>query len=324
MLNLRYNSLMLVDEAEIKLIAGHGGPGKVSFYPGLKSGPDGGNGGRGGDIYIVATSDLTALKNYTVKKTLTAENGHMGESNRKFGHDGEDIEVKIPVGTTLTDQATGQTFDITDQNQRFMICKGGLGGRGNYEFKGPTNTTPMYAQPGLEGQSRDLTVSLKLIADYGLIGLPNAGKSSLLNELTKANAKIGAYPFTTLEPNLGVLNGKVLADIPGLIEGASDGKGLGIRFLKHIEKTQSLIHCVSSETEDFKKDYQQVRQELEKYNPDLLAKPEILLITKSDLVDAKKLEALLKIAKKLNPNVHPTSIHDWDKIQVLEELLKKN
>lgn len=314
---------MFIDEAEIVFKGGHGGPGKVSFYNRTKGGPDGGNGGRGGDVYIIGTSDLMALRNFTVKKEIAAENGAMGESNRKFGKDGSDTEIRLPIGCLLEDLNTGEKFEITKPDQRILIAPGGLGGRGNYEFRSSRNTTPMYAQPGLPGLERYVKVNLSLIADFGLIGLPNAGKSSLLNELTRANAKVANYPFTTLEPNLGVLNKHILADIPGLIEGASEGKGLGIKFLKHIEKTSTLLHCISSETTDLKADYQLIRSELKKYNPNLLEKPEIIVITKTDLIDDKSLKELVKQAKKLAKNklVITVSIHDWDALKQLTEAL---
>src|SRR3989344_8147809 len=228
---------MLIDEVQILLRGGHGGPGRVSFNPGMRKGPNGGNGGKGGDIYISVTSDLTALNQFSKSKIREAENGEMGGIYQQSGKDAGDLELKLPIGTELIDLKTEEKFELTDLNQRFLICEGGLGGRGNYEFRSSRNTTPMYAQKGLNGEERDLKVVLKFLADFGLIGLPNAGKSSLLNELTKANVKTADYPFTTLEPNLGVWSPsagsgqgtKVFADIPGLIEGASEGKGLGIK-----------------------------------------------------------------------------------------------
>lgn len=288
---------MLIDEADIILRAGHGGAGKVSFYPKEKAGPDGGNGGRGGDIYINATSDLTALNQFTQKKIIEAERGEPGGNFCKFGRDGKDIEIAMPVGTVIRDKLTGDEMEFNQVGERILICKGGIGGRGNAELKSARRTTPMYAQKGMPGQERELSVVLKLIADFGLIGLPNSGKSSLLNELTAASAKVANYPFTTLEPNLGVLNRKIIADIPGLIEGASEGKGLGIKFLKHIEKVGLLLHTVSVESENVAKDYLSVIRELEKYNPELIKKQEIILLTKSDLVENNQLEDA-KLIKK--------------------------
>lgn len=312
---------MLIDEVEIILKAGHGGAGKVSFNPGQHSGPNGGNGGKGGDIYISVTSDLMALNQFSKSKIKEAENGEMGGNFQKTGRDGNDLEIKMPLGTELRDLRTGEVFELDDINKRILICKGGIGGRGNFELKSPRNTTPMYAQKGLNGQEKNLKVDLKFIADYGLIGLPNAGKSSLLNELTNANAKVAPYAFTTLEPNLGVFNSKIIADIPGLIEGASQGKGLGIKFLKHIERVKLLLHLVSADSDNVMRDYETIRNELGKYNPELLEKEEIILLTKTDLTDPKTLKEKIKSLKKFKKTIIPVSIHDWDSIKNLEKVL---
>lgn len=311
---------MIIDEAEVTFRAGHGGPGKVSFFPGKKSGPDGGNGGRGGDIYLKVTSDLTALNQFTREKFLRAEDGESGGSNRRSGKDGKDLEILMPVGTSLIDKNTNGEIELSDLNQRILICKGGIGGRGNFELKSSRRTTPMFAQKGLPGEEKHFIVVLKLIADFGLIGLPNAGKSSLLNELTTASVKTADYPFTTLEPNLGVLNGKILADIPGLIEGASEGKGLGIKFLKHIEKVSLLLHCIEADSEDVVKDYQTVIQELKSFNPELINKEEIILVTKSDLVDKEDLDKKMKTLKKFKKLVIPVSIYDWDSLEGFKKI----
>lgn len=312
---------MLIDEVDIILRAGHGGAGKVSFYPKEKAGPDGGNGGRGGDIYIKTTSDLTALNQFSHKKVIESGRGEPGGGFCRSGLAGKDIDITMPVGTVLSDKVTGEEIELNNVGERVLICKGGLGGRGNFEFKSPRNTTPMHAQKGMPGQEKELSVILKLIADFGLIGLPNSGKSSLLNELTAASAKVGSYPFTTLEPNLGVLDGRVIADIPGLIEGASEGKGLGIKFLKHIEKVGLLLHTVSLESEDMARDYLSVIQELKNYNPELIEKKEIILLTKSDLVDKKELENKLKVLKKFKKQIIPVSIYDYESIMELKSKL---
>ncbi len=312
---------MLIDEIDIILRGGHGGAGKVSFYPKEKAGPDGGNGGRGGDVYIKVTSDLTALNRFSRDRVIEAERGEPGGTFCKSGQAGKDTEITMPVGTLLIDKVTGEEFELNNTDERVLICKGGLGGRGNFEFKSSRNTTPMRAQPGLSGQERDLKVILKLIADFGLIGLPNSGKSSLLNELTAASAKVANYPFTTLEPNLGVISRKVIADIPGLIEGASEGKGLGIKFLKHIEKVGLLLHTVAVDSEDIEGDYQSVVHELETYNPELVKKKEIILLTKSDLVDKKQLEVTQKRLKKFKKQVLPVSIYDFESIEALKKFL---
>ncbi len=305
---------MLVDEAEIVIRGGHGGTGRVSFRGKKGGGPDGGDGGRGGNVYVRATSDIYALGQFLSKRVLKAENGQGGGAGMRSGANARDLILTMPVGTFLTDDSDTE-IELTKEGQEVLLAEGGLGGKGNEFFKSSSNTTPRYAQPGLKGQEKKLSLKLKLIADFGLIGLPNAGKSSLLNELTNANAKIGDYPFTTLEPNLGVINGRVLADIPGLIEGASEGKGLGHKFLKHIETVKLLLHCISSESEDPTADYKIVRSELKKFNPDLLNKKEIILMTKSDL---KKLERKSLPAGK---QVIPMSIHNWDSIQELTKIL---
>lgn len=311
---------MLIDEVDIVVKPGHGGPGKVSFRGKKGGGPDGGNGGKGGDIFAEVTSDLYALNRYVSKKVLAASNGEAGGNNEKSGADAGDLILIMPIGTFITDQE-GEEIELDELNKKVLLAKGGLGGKGNAFFKSPRNTTPRYAQPGLRGEEKKLNLKLKLIADFGLIGLPNAGKSSILNELTNATAKIGDYPFTTLEPNLGMLNNKVLADIPGLIEGASEGKGLGHKFLKHIEKVKLLLHCISSESEDSIKDYKIIQKELKEYNPLLLEKQEIILLTKSDLTDEKDLEKKLKSLAKTKKQIIPVSIHNWDSLQLLIQIL---
>lgn len=286
-----YNSLMLIDEAEIEVAGGHGGTGKASFFK-KGRGPDGGNGGKGGDLYFRATSDLSALNRYASKKSFEAFSGEPGGSNRKSGLNAADLTLLAPIGTELVDLETGEVFSLSASGQTALVCTGGIGGLGNADRANSRMTTPLKAQPGLPGQKRRLKLVLKLIADFGFVGLPNAGKSSLLNALTAANAKIGDYPFTTLEPNLGVCNGKILADIPGLIEGASAGRGLGFRFLKHIEKVKIILHCVAADSLDPMGDYKTVREELKKYNPEMLKKKEIIIRTKSDICKPKGLKGL--------------------------------
>ncbi len=312
---------MIVDEARVTLEAGHGGPGKVSFYKKGQRGPDGGGGGRGGDIILRATSDLTALNRFAGKDYFKVPDGEPGQSNQKAGRNAPNLELTIPVGTLLTDTGSGETFELTAPGETLLICKGGLGGLGNFALRSARNTTPLKAQTGLPGQKRVLKMSLRFLANFGLVGLPNSGKSSLLNELTAANARVGNYPFTTLEPNLGVLNGKIIADIPGLIAGAAEGKGLGDKFLKHAEKVSLLLHTISVESEDPQHDYQVVRAELEKYNPEFLNKREIILLTKSDLVDSVSLTKKMTALKKLKRSVLPVSVHDWDSLEVLKKKL---
>ncbi|HTK03448.1 MAG TPA: Obg family GTPase CgtA [Alphaproteobacteria bacterium] len=288
---------MLIDTAEITLRGGHGGAG----MPKKVQGPDGGNGGRGGDVYLVGSSDLTLLNQFSEQDVFIAENGAMGARKNRTGKQGEDLTLYLPIGTSVIDKKTREIiFELDKVGQKILVCKGGRGGWGKVE-----------PDKGEVGEEKKVILNLKLIADFGLIGLPNAGKSSLLNELTNAKAKTANYAFTTLEPNLGVLEGRYLADIPGLIEGASNGKGLGIGFLKHIEKVKILIHCIDASSNDYERDYQTIRNELGKYNKNLLAKKEIVILTKSDLVTTKPnfKHALL------------VSIHDSQSLEKLKTLL---
>jgi GTP-binding protein len=315
---------MFIDNAEIVVRGGHGGAGKISFGKKMRSGPDGGNGGKGGDVFFEAVNDITLLLQFITKDLYEAEDGHPGEVKRKTGKDGNNLIIRLPVGTTVTDKLTGNTlFELINSGQREIVCKGGRGGRGNFEFRSSRRTTPKIAQPGLPGDVKKLILNLKLIADYGLIGLPNAGKSSLLNELTNAKSKVANYPFTTLTPNLGVFADKIIADIPGLIEGASLGRGLGISFLKHIEKVGLLIHCISCESGSPLADYGIIRKELGKYNKKLLEKPEIILITKSDLADTSKIKKIMDKLKSKSDNVQSVSIHNWESLEGLKNFLKK-
>lgn len=279
---------MLLDEAEIIVSGGHGGAGKASFFK-MGRGPDGGNGGKGGDLYFEPTTDLMALGRYAGKKAFAAQNGENGGSNRKSGLNAPDLTLVVPVGTDLADIDSGEVFEITEKT---LLCRGGIGGLGNADRANSRMTTPIKSQPGMSGQTRHLMLNLKLIAEFGLIGLPNAGKSSLLNALTAATAKIADYPFTTLEPNLGVLQGRIIADIPGLIEGASAGKGLGVRFLKHVERVRTILHCVAADSENPRADYKIVREELGQYNPELLNKKEIIIRTKCDICKPKGLKGI--------------------------------
>lgn len=311
----------MIDEAHITVIGGKGGDGVVSFYP-FKSGPDGGNGGKGGDVYAVVTPNITHLRKYVEKRKFEGKAGGKGGAHRRHGLDGEDIELQMPIGTIIVETQTKREALLTRENPRILLAYGGAGGIGNNAFKSPTNRTPRQMKPGEPGEERHFKLILKLIADYGFIGLPNAGKSSLLNELTAANVRTANYPFTTLEPNLGTLNDRVLADIPGLIEGASTGKGLGVKFLKHIEKVRLLLHCISVENEDVEGIYYTVRKELETYNRNLISKDEIILLTKIDLADKKDVEEKMKKLKKIHKNVLPMSIHDLDGLDALKKLIK--
>lgn len=310
---------MFIDEVEITLKAGDGGNGKVSFFPGKKSGPDGGDGGNGGDLYIQTNKHISNLNQFINKQTISAEDGKSGGSNNKTGAGGQNLTLEVPVGCLLQDQNHSEKIEL--QEKALLVCKGGNGGRGNAYFKSASNTTPVIAEKGEQGQEKRVKIILRLIADFGLIGLPNTGKSSLLNELTNANAKVGSYPFTTLQPNLGVIKGKVIADIPGLIEGASQGKGLGIGFLKHIEKVNLLLHCISTDSANILQNYESVMQELEKFNPQLCKKKQVILLTKSDLFNSKEISKKVSSLKKLQTTVLPISIYDPESLNKLTSLI---
>lgn len=315
---------MLVDEVEIKIKAGDGGDGKVNFHREKyvpKGGPDGGDGGGGGDVYFVGVEDITALRQFRFKKEFLAENGKSGGANRKTGASGEDLEIKIPIGTVAKDLNTGEVWELKRVKEGILIAKGGKGGRGNWHFRSSTNQTPLEYEEGSPGQGRNLYLELRLIADVGLIGLPSVGKSSLLNELTKAHAKVALYNFTTLEPNLGAMDGIIIADLPGLIEGAHEGRGLGVKFLKHIKRTKVLIHCLSIESNDPLKDYKAIRKELGEYDQELLERPEIILLTKSDLVLGKEIERIKNSLKKTKREILSVSIYDYDSLEIFKKRL---
>lgn len=315
---------MLVDEVKIKVIAGNGGRGAVAFNKNMLSlGPAGGSGGKGGSIWAEGVSNLSALGQFRYKKILKAENGKDGRDQFKDGHDGPDLTLKMPIGTAITNLDTGRPMEITKIGERKLLAKGGWGGKGNFHFKSSTNTSPKQSEPGRPGEQFEFQLELKLIADIGLIGLPNAGKSSLLNELTNAKSKIANYPFTTLEPNLGVYYGLILADIPGLIEGSATGKGLGIKFLRHIERTKILFHLIAAESPNPKKDYQTIRKELGLYGKELLAKPEYLFLSKSDNVPPAELRKKLTILKNINKKAAAISILDNESLKPLKKILNE-
>src|SRR3989339_224264 len=316
---------MLIDEVTIKVSAGAGGKGAVAFNKNLKSlGPAGGTGGNGGSIYFEGVSDLNALAQFRYKKSIEADDGGDGRGQFIDGADGRDLVLKIPVGTVIKkiDGAVSEK-ELLKVGERIIIAKGGHGGKGNFHFRSPRNTTPIRFQEGLLGESFTLKLELKLIADVGFIGLPNAGKSSLLNELTEAKSKVANYAFTTLEPNLGSYYGLILADIPGLIEGANTGKGLGIKFLRHIERTKTLFHLISAESEDPVKDYYAVIKELMSYNEELLKKPEYIFLAKSDLIDEKVLKEKLADLKKAGKPVKAISIYDLASMEEFKKILDK-
>lgn len=319
-------SMAFVDEMTLQLKAGDGGNGVVrwrreKFVP--KGGPAGGNGGRGGDVYLEAVSDLTILARYRGKKGFAAENGQDGGSALKQGHDGDDYTLQVPIGSYVINTTSDARYDLTHSGERVRVLRGGGGGRGNTMFKGPSNQAPQSATAGGQGEMAVFTIELRLVVDVGLIGLPNAGKSSLLNELTRARARVGDYPFTTLEPNLGMLDDVVLADIPGLIEGAARGKGLGTKFLRHIERTKLLAHCVSLEAPDVVAVYQTVRQELRAYGRGLFEKPEVVLLTKADLVGQDRAEEAVQSFRSIGRAALVCSIHDLDSLERLAKQFRR-
>ena len=313
---------MLLDDVKIEISAGNGGKGCAGFNKNLMSlGPAGGSGGKGASIYFEGVSDLNAFNQFRFKKQLFAEDGRDGKGQFCDGPDGKDLIIKLPVGTVITNTETKEALEITKVGEQVLAVKGGKGGRGNFLFRSAKNTTPKEFEFGKKGGHANLHLQLKMIADIGFVGLPNLGKSSLLNELTNASVKVANYQFTTLEPNLGVYYGLILADIPGLIEGASEGKGLGIKFLKHVERTKILFHFLAADSQDIMTDYKTIRAELAAYNPALLEKPEYILISRSDTVNEKELKKIFTKAKKLSKNVMPISIHNWDQLQKVKELL---
>jgi len=315
---------MLIDEVYINAKAGRGGSGRVAFFP-MKSGPCGGDGGDGGRVIIRGKKEVKNLNAYAVKKSFVGEDGKQGENFNKTGARGEDAILYVPLNTEVVNTMLKTSITITEPNKDYVICKNGKGGFGNEKFKSSTNQTPKHADPGTPGESFHFKLILKLIADAGFIGLPNAGKSSLLNEITNARVATAPYPFTTLEPNLGAFEDYVIADVPGLIEGASKGKGLGSRFLKHIEKVKVLYHCISCENEKPEETYAIIRTELGNSNPLLIEKKEIILLTKLDLLEPKKRASLLKsMAKKLGLPLLGISIHDLDSIEALKKSIREN
>ena len=288
-----------IDYVKIFCASGHGGAGSMHLHRAKyvpKGGPDGGDGGRGGHIILKANPQFWTLIHLKYRKHVKADNGGHGEGGLRTGKNGQDIVLEVPVGTVAKDAETEEVlFEMMEPGEERILCKGGRGGLGNNNFKSATNQTPRYAQPGEEGEEGWLILELKLLADVGLVGFPNAGKSTLLAAITAAKPKIANYAFTTLEPNLGIVKyyddrSFVMADIPGIIEGAHEGKGIGIRFLRHIERNSVLLFMVSAEEDDIAAGYQTLLNELKEYNPELLDKERVLAITKCDLID-KKIES---------------------------------
>ncbi|MEK7180209.1 MAG: GTPase ObgE [Patescibacteria group bacterium] len=318
--------MAFIDEIRLFLKAGNGGDGVVRWLHERGKefgGPSGGDGGKGGNVYAHALRDLSVLSRYRFIRDLKAENGGAGAKVKRHGANGKDLIVEVPIGTVITNLNTGSVRSLMKEGDSVLLLEGGKGGWGNDRFKSSTNVAPMEATPGLVGEEAEFLIELELIADAGFIGLPNAGKSSLLNTLTRAHAKVGNYNFTTLEPNLGDLFGFILADIPGLIEGASEGKGLGFAFLRHIKRTRMLFHCISVENEDPKKSYNTIRKELKDYGHDLSSKQEVIILTKTDLVPEETLKKMIKVMKKLSPHILTVSIHDPNLVKSLKDEIIK-
>ena len=304
-----------VDYVKIHVSSGKGGSGSTHLrrekYV-AKGGPDGGDGGRGGNIVFVSDKNLWTLYHFKFKKHFKAEQGHNGSKSRSSGANGKDEIIKIPVGTVVKDLESGEIlFEPISDNEEKVVVPGGKGGLGNWHFKSSTNQTPKYAQPGLEGHEKQLLLELKVLADVGLVGFPNAGKSTLLSVITDAKPKIANYEFTTLKPNLGIVRHRdfksfVVSDIPGIIEGASEGKGLGHHFLRHIERNSTLLFLISCESRNVIKEYQTLLNELKNYNKELLDKERIVVISKSDLINQKE---RLAIRNKLKTNLQKIESH---------------
>lgn len=318
--------MALIDELQVYIKAGKGGDGVVRFLheKGKEfGGPSGGNGGKGGDVYIKAVSDVGILYNYKNKKKFDAPNGVDGFRDNCHGKNGEDLVILLPVGSVITNLSTREKFSLDAIDQTELVLKGGRGGLGNSFFKSSVNQSPQESTPGQIGEDAEFRIELEMFADVGLIGLPNAGKSSFLNSVTNAAAKVGGYEFTTLEPNLGALYEFILADIPGLIEGASDGKGLGHKFLKHIKRTKMLAHLVSCENEDVTAVYKTVRSELSKFDQALAEKREVIILTKTDMLESGAILKKKKELLKFSDTVFTLTLLDDESVKEMKDSLDK-
>ncbi|MFS4467023.1 GTPase ObgE [Maribacter sp. 2210JD10-5] len=290
-----------VDYVKVYAESGNGGKGSVHLHREkyiTKGGPDGGDGGRGGHVIVRGNPNLWTLVTYKFKKHFKAGHGGHGSKSRSSGADGEDVYMDVPLGTIVRDTETNEIlFEITEAGEEKILLEGGMGGRGNWHFRTATNQTPRYAQPGIPGQETRVTLELKILADVGLVGFPNAGKSTLLSVITSAKPKIADYEFTTLKPNLGIVEYRdfksfVMADIPGIIEGAAEGKGLGHYFLRHIERNATLLFLIPADSADISKEYEILLDELRRYNPELLDKERLVVISKSDMLDEELMDEM--------------------------------
>ena len=322
-----------VDYVKVHIASGNGGKGSTHLHREkfvAKGGPDGGDGGRGGHVIIRANPNLWTLVGFKHKQHFKAGHGEHGSKNRSTGADGEDVYVDVPLGTVIKDAETDRVLaEVTEETQEYLAAEGGMGGRGNWHFKSATNQTPRYAQPGISGVEIKLILELKVLADVGLVGFPNAGKSTLLSVVTSAKPKIADYEFTTLKPNLGIVEYRdfksfVIADIPGIIEGAAEGRGLGHYFLRHIERNSTLLFIISADSESVADQYQTLLSELKRYNPELLDKNRIIAISKADLLDEELRIELLAELKETLPKKIPfilISAVAQQGIQELKDLL---
>ncbi len=318
--------MAFTDELKVHIKAGAGGNGVVRWRH-LKgkefSGASGGDGGRGSSVYAKAVRDVNILARYKNIKNFDGEKGEDGMKDSKHGKNGKDLIIDLPIGSVITNLSTGKKVHLLKEREIISLLKGGNGGYGNEHFKASTNVTPRQSTKGKPGEEADFLIELELIADAGLVGLPNAGKSSLLNELTKAKSKVGSYAFTTLEPYLGDMEGFIIADIPGLIEGASEGRGLGHTFLRHIKRTRIILHCISTENEDIGDAYNMIREELKKYDADLVKKKEIIILTKTDLFDSMTFDKAIKKISKENREILSVTVYDNESIKKLKDSLIK-
>jgi GTP-binding protein len=324
--------MAFIDEITITAKGGRGGDGVVRWRQEkfiAKGGPNGGDGGRGGKIIVHGVRNMHTLAKYSHKKEFKAEDGNPGEGGSRHGKDGKNLIIDLPVGSVITNLDTKERISLDTDGQKVTILQGGRGGMGNEFFKSSIHTTPTKATKGKTGEESDFHIELELFADIGLVGLPNAGKSSLLNAMTNAEAKIGDYAFTTLDPNLGDFYGHIIADIPGLIEGASEGRGLGTKFLKHIKRTKNILHLVSFENELTKaggmmKVYKEIRKELSAYGQGLDEKEEVILLTKTDVIDdPKAIAKKVKEFEKLGKEVFTISLYDSASVEAFKKELIK-
>jgi len=320
-----------VDYIKIFAASGKGGKGSVHLHREKyiqKGGPDGGDGGRGGHIILRGNKEMWTLFHLKFKKHFKAEHGGDGSKSRSTGKDGTDVYIDVPLGTIIRDGETQEIlFEITEDKQEKILVEGGIGGRGNWHFKSSTNQTPRYAQPGIPGQEGWFQIELKILADVGLVGFPNAGKSTLLSVITSAKPKIADYAFTTLKPNLGIVEYRdfqsfVMADIPGIIEGAAEGKGLGHRFLRHIERNSTLLFLIPADSDDIQKEYEILLNELKKHNPELLDKDRLLAISKSDMLDDELKDEIEKELPKDIPYIFISSIAQTGLTELKDKLWK--